>query len=68
MAMSDVLKPAKPAKVKKTVQELLGEGQLKTGNTVLDEVAKKAQEHERFIVAAQEEERMRSHKSNRHRR
>jgi len=65
--MSDVLKPAKPAKVKKTVQELLGEGQLKTGKTVLDEVAKKVQEHERFIVAAQEEERMSSHKSNRHR-
>ena len=63
--MSDALKPSKPAKVKKTVGELLGEGQLKTGKTVLDEAVKKAQEHERFSLAAQEEERMRSQKSNR---
>jgi hypothetical protein len=61
--MSDLSKPAKSTKVKKTVEELLGEGKLKTGKTVLDEEAKKAQEHERFMAAAQEEERMRSHKS-----
>ena len=64
--MTDLLKPAKPAKVKKTVEDLLGEGKLKTGKTVLDEAAKKVQDHERFMAAAQEEERMRSHKSNRH--
>ena len=63
--MPDLLKPTKPAKVKKTVEELLGEGKLKTGKTVLDEVAKKAREHECFMAAAQEEERMLSHKSNR---
>jgi hypothetical protein len=58
MAMSDLLKPTKPAKVKKTVEQLLGEGQLKTGKTVLDDAVKKAQEHERFRLAAQEEERV----------
>jgi len=60
--MSNLLKPTKPTKVKKTVEELLGEGKLKTGKTVLDEGAQKVQEHERFMAAAQEEERMRSHK------
>jgi len=41
----------------------LGEGKLKTGKTVLDEGAQKVEEHERFMAAAQEEERMRCHKS-----
>ena len=61
--MSDVLKPTKPAKVKKTVGELLGEGQIKTGKTILDEAVKKAREQEGFKAAAQEEERMRTQKS-----
>jgi hypothetical protein len=63
MAMSDVLKPTKPAKVKKTVGELLGDGQIKTGKTILDEAVKKAREQEGFKAAAQEEERMRTQKS-----
>ena len=61
--MSDVLKPTKPAKVKKTVGELLGDGQIKTGKTILDEAVKKAREQEGFKAAAQEEERMRTQKS-----
>jgi hypothetical protein len=61
--MSDLSKPAKSTKVKKTVEELLGEGKLKTGKTFLAEAAKKAQEHECFKAAAQEEERMRTQKS-----
>ena len=63
--MTDQLKPTKPAKVKKTLNELLDEGQVKTGKTVLNEAAKKAQEQELFLAAAQEEERMRSFKGKR---
>jgi hypothetical protein len=61
--MPELHKPAKPSKVKKTVGELLGEGQIKTGKTILDEATKKAQEHECFKAAAHEEERMRTQKS-----
>ena len=63
--MSDLRKPSKLPKVKKTLNELLGEGQVKTGKTVLNEAAKKAQEQELFLAAAQEEERMRSFKGKR---
>ena len=48
--MSDLLKPSKQPKVKKTLNELLGEGQVKTGKAVLNEAAKKAQE-ELFYLA-----------------
>ena len=62
--MSDLRKSSTPAKamakVKKTLADLLGDGQLKTGKTVLDEQAQKAKEQEVFLAAAQEEERMRS--------
>ena len=60
--MSDLLKPnkaVKPLKVKKTLDDLLGEGQVKTGKAVLDEKAQKAKEQEHFLAAAQEELRMR---------
>ena len=52
-------KPVKPSKVKKTLDDLLGEGQVKTGKAVLDENAQKAKEEEFFLAAAQEELRMR---------
>jgi hypothetical protein len=58
-------KPTKQAKVKKTLNELLGEGQVKTGKTVLEQAAQKMQQQEAFLVAAQEEERMRSQKGRR---
>ena len=62
--MSDLRKSSTPAKamakVKKTLADLLGDGQLKTGKTLLDEKAHKAKEQEVFLAAAQEEERMRS--------
>ena len=60
--MSDLLKPSKPPKVKKTLNELLGEGQVKTGKTLLEQAALKTRQQEAFLVAAQEEERMRSQK------
>ena len=53
------LKTEKPLKVKKTLDDLLGEGQVKTGKAVLDEKAQKAKEEELFLAAAQEELRMR---------
>ena len=49
----------KSPKVKKTLDDLLGEGQVKTGKAVLDEKAQKAKEEELFLAAAQEELRMR---------
>jgi hypothetical protein len=55
-------KPIKQAKVKKTLDELLGEGQVKTGKTVLEQAAQKTQQQEAFLAAAQDEERMRSQK------
>ena len=62
--MSDLRKSSTPAKamakVKKTLKDLLGDGQLKTGKTLLDEKAQKAKEQEVFLAAAQVEERMRS--------
>jgi hypothetical protein len=61
--MSDLLKPSKPPKVKKTLNQLLGEGQVKTGKTLLDQAAHKIKEKETFLAAAQEEERMRSQKA-----
>ena len=46
--MSDLRKSSTPAKamakVKKTLADLLGDGQLKTGKTLLDEKAQKAKE------------------------
>ncbi len=63
--LEETMKPAKPTKlpkVKKTLDELLGEGQVKTGKTVLEQAAQKTQQQEAFLVAAQEEERMRSQK------
>ena len=53
------LRSTKPPKVKKTLDDLLGEGQVKTGKAVLDEKAQKAKEEELFLAAAQEELRMR---------
>ena len=53
------LRSTKPSKVKKTLDDLLGEGQVKTGKAVLDEKAQKAKEEELFLAAAQEELRMR---------
>lgn len=63
--MSDLLKPSKSPKVKKTLNELLGEGQVKTGKTLLEQAAQKSQQQEAFLAAAQEEERMRSQKGRR---
>ena len=63
--MSDLLKPSKPPKVKKTLNELLDEGQVKTGKTLLEQAAQKTQQQEAFLAAAQEEERMRSQKGRR---
>ena len=57
----------KQAKLKKTLDELLGEGQVKTGKTVLEQAAQKIEQQEAFLVAAQEEERMRSQKGRRSR-
>ena len=53
------LRSTKPPRVKKTLDDLLGEGQVKTGKAVLDEKAQKAKEEELFLAAAQEELRMR---------
>ena len=65
--MSDLRKSSTPAKantkLNKTLADLLGDGQLKTGKTVLDEQAQKAKEQEVFVAAAQEEERMRSQRA-----
>ena len=55
------LRSTKPPKVKKTLDDLLGEGQVKTGKAVLDEKAQKAKEEELFLAAAQEELRMRQY-------
>ena len=63
--MSDLLKPSQPPKVKKTLGELLGEGQVKTGKTLLEQAAQKIREKEAFLAAAQDEERMRSQKGKR---
>ena len=49
-------------KVKKTIEELLLEGQIKTGETVLDEARQKAKELEAFAQAALEEARMQRRK------
>ncbi len=61
------LRSTKPPKVKKTLDDLLGEGQVKTGKAVLDEKAQKAKEAELFLAAAQEEERMRRFRAKRQR-
>ena len=58
-------KPNKPPKVKKTLNELLGEGQVKTGKALLELAAQKTQQQEVFLAAAQDEERMRSQKGKR---
>jgi polyhydroxyalkanoate synthesis regulator phasin len=68
--MPDLLKPTKPTKlpkVKKTVEDLVGDGQLTTGKAFLEQVAQKIEQQEAFLVAAQEEERMRSQKGRRSR-
>ena len=62
--MPDLLnspKTEKPLKIKKTLDDLLGEGQVKTGKVVLDEKAQKAKEEDLFLAAAQEELRMRQY-------
>jgi hypothetical protein len=56
---------AKPLKMKKTVDELFKEGQVKTGKMLLEQAAQKIQEKEAFLAAAQDEERMRSQKGKR---
>ena len=56
---------AKPPKLKKTVNELLKEGQVKTGKALIEQAAQKIREKEAFLVAAQDEERMRSQKGKR---
>jgi len=64
--LEKAMKPAKPekqTKVKKTLDELLGEGQVKTGKTVLEQAVQKTQQQEAFLAAAQDEERMRSQKN-----
>ena len=61
----DLITSAKPSKVKKTLDDLLGEGQVKTGKAVLDEREQKERELEIFAQAAQEEERNRRHKRTR---
>ncbi|QKM64930.1 hypothetical protein DCO17_06625 [Polynucleobacter tropicus] len=53
------LRSIKPLRVKKTLDDLLGEGQVKTGKAVLDEKAQKAKEEELFLAAALEELHMR---------
>ena len=58
-------KLTKPPKVKKTLGELLGEGQVKTGKALIEQAAQKIQEKEAFLAAAQDEERMRSQKGKR---
>ena len=63
--LEEAMKPAKPTKlpkVKKTVEDLLGDGQLTTGKAFLEQAAQKIEQQEAFLVAAQEEERMRSQK------
>jgi len=68
--MPDLLKPTKPTKlpkVKKTVEDLLGDGQLTTGKAFLEQAAQKIEQQEAFLVAAQEEERMRTQKGRRSR-
>ena len=62
---SQSTKPPKLAKIKKTLNELLGEGQVKTGKVLLEQAAQKTQQQEAFLAAAQEEERMRSQKGKR---
>ena len=62
---SQPAKSAKQPKVKKTLGELLGEGQVKTGKTLLAQAAQKIREKEAFLAAAQDEERMRSQKGKR---
>jgi len=61
----DLIKSAKPSKVKKTLDDLLVDGQVKLGKAVLDERAQKERELEIFAQAAQEEERNRRHKRTR---
>ena len=66
--MPDTSKPTKPTKspkVKKTLNELLGAGQVKTGKALLELAAQKSQQQEVFLAAAQDEERMRSQKGRR---
>ena len=63
--LEEAMKPAKPTKlpkVKKTVEDLLGDGQLTTGKAFLEQAAQKIEQQEAFLVAAQEEERMRTQK------
>jgi len=69
--MPDFPQPTKPIKtanstkqpkVKKTLEELLGERQITTGKAFLEQAAQKIEQQEAFLVAAQEEERMRTQK------
>ena len=74
--MPDLPQPTKPTKtanstkqpkVKKTLEELLGERQITTGKAFLEQAAQKIEQQQAFLVAAQEEERMRSQKGRRSR-
>jgi ATP-dependent protease HslVU (ClpYQ) peptidase subunit len=52
----------KSAQAKKTLGDLLGDGQVKLGKTVLSERAQKERELEIFAKAAQDEARLRRYK------
>ena len=56
--MSIPKKAPKNPKVKKTLGDLLGDGQVKTGKAFLDERVQQAREQEIFALAATEEARM----------
>ena len=51
-------KTAKNLKMKKTLDDLLSEGQLMTGKALLDERVRKERQAQEFALAAQEEARM----------
>ena len=51
-------KTAKNLKMKKTLDDLLSEGQLMTGKALLDQRVRKEKEAQAFALAAQEEARM----------
>jgi hypothetical protein len=51
-------KTAKNLKMKKTLDDLLSEGQLMTGKALLDERVRKERQAQAFALAAQEEARM----------
>ena len=54
--------PQEKTKVKKTLEDLLVDGQVKTGRDVLDEKARQVKALEEFTLAALEEARMQQRK------